>query len=532
MNQHFADNADNAKQLAAAAKHLRELSAAIDKGGAGVKAKDGKGDKGKGGKDNKAKGDKMPVRQRIAMLLDPGAAFLEVGKLAAFGVYETPLPAAGLITGIGWIMQQPCMIIANDASVKGGAYYPLTVKKHLRAQEIARSCRLPCVYLVDSAGAYLAGQADVFADKNHFGRIFRHQAKMSADGIFQLAVVLGSCTAGGAYIPAMADECIMAKGATVFLAGPPLVESATGEKADAETLGGAVMHSATSGLADHYADSEKAALTKARTIIGNLPPAPAAFTIDNNAPKPKHPPQDLYGIVGMNLRRGFDMRAVIARIADDSAFDEFKPRYGETLLTGFARIGGKVVAVLANNGALFSESANKGAHFVQLACKRGAPLLFLQNITGFMVGAAFERDGIAKHGAKMVAAVACAQVPKITIIIGGSYGAGNYAMCGRAFDPDFLFAWPSARIAVMGGEQAAGVMRIVKRGRQTAAESAKMTKAITGRFARESDPYYASARLWDDGMIDPAQTREVLLLALSACAGKEVKPSRFGVFRM
>ncbi|MGI9337329.1 MAG: carboxyl transferase domain-containing protein [Gammaproteobacteria bacterium] len=515
-NKHFAEND---KQLRAATAQLRQLSAQIESGGA-----------------NKKRPGKMTARARIDALLDTGSAFLEIGKLAAYQVYDnTPLPAAGLVAGIGWVMKRPCMIVANDASVKGGAYYPLTVKKHLRAQEIARSCRLPCIYLVDSAGAYLAGQAEVFADREHFGRIFRHQAQMSAEGIFQLAVVLGSCTAGGAYIPAMADECIMAKGATVFLAGPPLVEVATGEKANAETLGGATMHAQTSGLADHYAESETAALIKARNIIATLPPAPfASSPIDLQAPKPKHPPQELYGIVGMNLRRSFDMRAVLARLADDSTFDEFKPKYGETLLAGFVRIGGMLVAVLANNGALFCESANKGAHFVQLACKRQVPLLFLQNITGFMVGAKFEAEGIAKHGAKMVAAVACAQVPKITLVIGGSYGAGNYAMCGRAFDPDFMFAWPSARVAVMGGEQAAGVMRMVKsaKAKLTAAQSARMTKEITAQFDRESHPFYGSARLWDDGIIDPAQTREVLQIALAACAGKKQKETRFGVFRM
>ena len=511
-DKHFAENA---RKLQAATTQLQKISAQIDVGG------------------GKSKRAQMTVRQRIDSLLDVGSAFLEIGKLAAYEVYDTPLPAAGLVAGIGKVANRQCMIIANDPSVKGGVYYPLTVKKHLRAQQIARSCRLPCIYLVDSGGAYLTGQAEVFADREHFGRIFRHQALMSADGIFQLAVVLGSCTAGGAYIPAMADECIMTQGATIFLAGPPLVEAATGEQTDAETLGGAKMHSQQSGLADHYAKNEREALTKARRIINTLQPPPPS-PIDLHAAEPKHSPLELYGIAGINQRRPFDMREVLARIADNSDFDEFKPRYGETLLTGFVRIGGKLVAVLANNGALFSESANKGAHFVQLACARQTPLLFLQNITGFMVGARYESEGIAKHGAKMVAAVACAQVPKITIIIGGSYGAGNYAMCGRAYDPDFLFAWPSARIAVMGGEQAAGVMRIIKsqKTKLTAAQKQKMTKIITAQFARESHPFYASARLWDDGIIDPAQTRQVLQLALAACAGKKQTPTRFGTFRM
>ncbi len=516
-----ADFAENDRALRAETEKLRELCAQTEPGG---------GEKYLAR--HRARG-KLPARERIELLLDPGSPFLEIGKLAAYEVYKEPLPAAGLITGIGWIANRPCMIAANDATVKGGAYYPLTVKKHLRAQEIARSCRLPCAYLVDSGGAYLEGQAEVFPDRDHFGRIFRNQAQMSAEGVFQLAVVLGSCTAGGAYIPAMADECIIARGGTIYLAGPPLVEAATGEKTDAETLGGADVHSRLSGLADHYAENEKDALAKARAVIANLGDAPPP-AFDANAPPPKKPARELYGIVGTNLRRPINMREVIERIADDSCFDEFKARYGETLLAGFLRIGGMPAAVLANNGALFSESALKGAHFIQLACKRKTPLLFLQNIAGFMVGAKYEAEGIAKHGAKMVAAVSCARVPKITVIVGGSYGAGNYAMCGRAFDPDFVFAWPSARVAVMGGEQAADVMRRIRaqKTKLSAAAARAMTKKITEKFERESRPFYGTARLWDDGVIDPAQTREVLQIALAASAGKPREETRFGVFRM
>lgn len=513
--------AENARALKAATRELLKLSSQINLGGGEQSIAR-----------QRARG-KLLARERIDLLLDAGSPFLELGKLAAHNVYETPLPAAGLITGVGWIAGRPCMITANDSTVKGGAYYPLTVKKHLRAQEIARRCRLPCVYLVDSGGAYLEGQAEVFPDRDHFGRIFRNQARMSADGVFQLAVVLGSCTAGGAYIPAMADECIIAQGGSIYLAGPPLVEAATGERADSETLGGAKVHAQQSGLADHYANDEREALSKARAIIKNLGEPPCT-AINNDAPPPKHSQEELYGVIGTNLRRPANMREVLMRIADDSVFDEFKPQYGETLITGHIRIGGKQAAVLANNGALFSQSALKGAHFVQLACKRKTPLVFLQNITGFMVGARYESEGIAKHGAKLVAAVSCAQVPKITIIIGGSYGAGNYAMCGRAFDPDFLFTLPCARVAVMGGEQAAEVMRIIKsqKAKLSAAEARAMKKKITAQFEKESHPFYGSARLWDDGVIDPAQTREVLMLALAASANKPQTETRFGVFRM
>ena len=479
---------------------------------------------------------KMTARERIDALLDSGAPFLEIGQLAAHEVYDSPLPAAGIVCGVGWICGRPCVVAANDATVKGGAYYPLTVRKHLRAQEIAAACRLPCVYLVDSGGAYLKGQAEVFPDRDHFGRIFRNQARMSAEGVAQIAAVMGPCTAGGAYIPAMADEAVIVKGTgAIYLAGPPLVKAATGETADSESLGGADVHTRVSGVADHYAENDRAALATVRKIISHLGGGASGGGISqiSAAPPPRRSPDELYGIVGANPRRAFDMREVAARIVDDSELDEFKARHAETLLTGFARIGGTPVAILANNGALFSESALKGAHFIDLANRRGIALLFLHNITGFMVGEKHERAGIAKHGAKMVNAVSCASVPKIGVIVGGSYGAGNYAMCGRAFDPDFLFAWPSARVAVMGGEQAAGVLREIALARGVNKREAEAAARETReQFARESDPYYGSARLWDDGVIDPAQTREVLKIALAACAAKPRKPPQYGVFRM
>ena len=535
---------ENDRELRGLTNELRQLAAVIAQGGGEVARER-----------HRARG-KMLARERVDELLDSGAPFLEIGQLAAHEVYDSPLPAAGIVCGVGWIGGRPCMLTANDATVKGGAYYPLTVKKHLRAQEIAAACRLPCAYLADSGGAYLKGQAEVFPDRDHFGRIFRNQARMSAGGIPQIAAVMGPCTAGGAYIPAMADESVIVKGTgAIYLAGPPLVKAATGESIDSESLGGADVHARVSGVADHYAENDREALRVVRRILSRSRPSRLSrpsfnsnsdelnsdeFNLDGlnadnweSAPPPRFSPDELHGIVGANLRRPFDMREVVARIVDDSEWDEFKARHAETLLTGFARIGGVPVGILANNGALFSESALKGAHFIDLANRRGIALLFLQNITGFMVGEKHERGGIAKHGAKMVNAVSCASVPKIVVIVGGSYGAGNYAMCGRAFDPDFLFAWPSARIAVMGGEQAAGVLREIAlaRGAKKRATEA-LARETLKQFERESHPYYGSARLWDDGVIDPTQTREVLKLALAASAGKPRRPPQYGVFRM
>ena len=528
---------ENDRELRGLAERLRETVAVVLRGGSEAALAR-----------HRARG-KMTARERIDELLDSGSPFLEIGQLAAHEVYDSPLPAAGIVCGAGWICGRPCVVVANDATVKGGAYYPLTVKKHLRAQEIAAACRLPCVYLADSGGAFLKGQAEVFPDRDHFGRIFRNQAKMSADGIPQIAAVMGPCTAGGAYIPAMSDEAVIVKGSgAIYLAGPPLVKAATGETIDSESLGGADVHARVSGVADHYAENDREALRTVRRIISHLGDGSdansdsdsnlnsnsnSALPVFSDAPPPRFSPDELHGVVGANLRRAFDMREVVARVADDSDFDEFKARHAGTLLTGFARIGGIPVAILANNGALFSESALKGAHFIDLANRRGVALLFLQNITGFMVGEKHERGGIAKHGAKMVNAVACASVPKIVVIVGGSYGAGNYAMCGRAFDPDFLFAWPSARVAVMGGEQAAGVLREIAAARGAKKrETESVARETLRQFERESDPYYGSARLWDDGVIDPAQTREVLKLALAASAAKPRGPARYGVFRM
>ena len=483
---------------------------------------------------------KLLPRERINKLLDEGSPFLEIGQFAAYNVYGEDVHAAGVIAGIGRVSGTECMIIANDATVKGGSYYPLTVKKHLRAQEIAETNRLPCIYLVDSGGANLPRQDEVFPDRDHFGRIFYNQARMSADGIPQIAVVMGLCTAGGAYVPAMADESIIVRNqGTIFLAGPPLVKAATGEVVSAEDLGGADVHCKTSGVADHYAENDAHALDIARRCIANLnrrKPVP----VELREPKaPLYNPEEIYGIVGTDLRKQFDVRDVIARIVDGSEFDEFKRYYGSTLVTGFAHIHGYPVGIIANNGILFSESAQKGAHFIELCCQRNIPLLFLQNITGFMVGQKYEAEGIAKHGAKMVMAVACANVPKITVLIGGSYGAGNYGMCGRAYSPDFLWMWPNARISVMGGEQAAGVLAQVRRegmerkGQSwSAEEEAEFKKPITETYENQGHPYYASARLWDDGVIDPAQTREVVALSLSATLNRPAKPTRFGVFRM
>jgi len=486
-----------------------------------------------------ARGKLLP-RDRVRRLLDPGTPLLELSQLAAHGVYDEAIPAAGLLTGIGRIAGRECVIIANDATVKGGTYYPLTVKKHLRAQEIARENRLPCLYLVDSGGANLPNQDEVFPDRDHFGRIFYNQATLSAEGIPQIAVVMGSCTAGGAYVPAMSDESIIVRNqGTIFLAGPPLVKAATGEVVSAEDLGGADVHSRISGVTDHYANDDAHALAIARSVVANLN-RPKTPGVEIRRPvDPLYPAQDLHGIIPTDSRKPFDVRDVIARLVDGSVFDEFKKLYGATLVCGFAHIFGYPVGIVANNGILFSESALKGAHFVELCAQRGIPLVFLQNITGFMVGRKYEAGGIAKDGAKMVTAVACARVPKLTVVIGGSFGAGNYGMCGRAFSPRFLWMWPNARISVMGGEQAAAVLAQVRRDSLDAqgkmwseAEEAAFKAPIRAQYETQGHPYYASARLWDDGIIDPADTRMVLGLGLSAALNAPIERTDFGIFRM
>lgn len=483
---------------------------------------------------------KLSPRDRVRTLLDPGTPFLEFSQLAAYQVYADDVPAAGIITGIGRISGQECVIVANDATVKGGTYYPLTVKKHLRAQDIARENNLPCVYLVDSGGANLPNQDEVFPDRDHFGRIFYNQATLSANGVPQIAVVMGSCTAGGAYVPAMADESIIVKNqGTIFLGGPPLVKAATGEVVSAEDLGGGDVHTRISGVADHLASDDGHALGIARRIVGNLNRVKQPEMDIRPVREPLYPAEDLYGIIPTDTRKPYDVREIIARIVDGSELDEFKANYGTTLVCGFARLWGMPVGIIANNGILFSESAVKGAHFIELCCQRKIPLLFLQNITGFMVGRKYENAGIAKDGAKLVTAVACANVPKLTLIIGGSFGAGNYGMCGRAFNPRFLFMWPNARISVMGGEQAANVLATVRRdgleaqGRDWSAEDEEAFKSpIREQYERQGHPYYASARLWDDGIIDPADTRNVLGLSLSAALNAPIPPAKFGVFRM
>ncbi|MEX8508745.1 MAG: carboxyl transferase domain-containing protein [Leptothrix ochracea] len=484
-------------------------------------------------------------RQRIEALLDPGSPFLELSPLAALGLYKNEAPCAGLITGIGRVAGVECLIICNDATVKGGTYYPLTVKKHLRAQEVAQQNHLPCIYLVDSGGANLPNQDEVFPDRDHFGRIFYNQARMSAEGIAQIAVVMGSCTAGGAYVPAMSDETIIVREqGTIFLGGPPLVKAATGEEVSAEDLGGGDVHTRLSGVADHLADNDAHALALARQAIRHLNRRKTHELACQPARPPRFDPLELHGIIpldahGVMTRKPFDVREVIARIVDDSAFDEFKARYGTTLVTGFAHIEGLPVGIVANNGILFAESADKGAHFIELCCQRRIPLVFLQNITGFMVGRKVENEGIARAGAKMVTAVACAEVPKFTVIIGGSFGAGNYGMCGRAFSPRFIWMWPNARISVMGGEQAASVLATVRRdgleakGSPWSSEEEAAFKApILEQYERQGHPYYASARLWDDGVIDPADTRRVLGLGLSVSLNAPIPPTRFGIFRM
>jgi 3-methylcrotonyl-CoA carboxylase beta subunit len=483
---------------------------------------------------------KLLPRERINTLLDPGSPFLELSQLAAYQVYEDNVPAAGVIAGIGRVSGIECIIVANDATVKGGSYYPLTVKKHLRAQTIAEQNNLPCIYLVDSGGANLPRQDEVFPDREHFGRIFFNQANLSAQNIPQIAVVMGSCTAGGAYVPAMADESIIVKDqGTIFLGGPPLVKAATGEVVSAQDLGGGDVHCRTSGVVDHLANNDHHALKIARDAIARLN-RKKSIELDVREPvEPAYSNHEIYGVIPKDTRQPYDVKEVIARVIDASEFDEFKSLYGQTLICGFARILGYPVGIVANNGILFSESAQKGAHFIELCAQRKIPLVFLQNITGFMVGKQYEAGGIAKHGAKMVTAVACAKVPKFTILIGGSFGAGNYGMCGRAYDPRFMFMWPNARISVMGGEQAAGVLAQVKRDQKervneqwSAEQEAQFKQPIIDTYETQGHPYYASARLWDDGVIDPADTRQVLGLCISASLNKPIEDTRFGVFRM
>lgn len=486
-----------------------------------------------------ARGKLLP-RERVLRLLDPGSAFLEIGALAAFGLYEGDVHGAGMIAGIGRVAGRECMIVCNDATIKGGTYYPMTVKKHLRAQEIARENRLPCIYLVDSGGANLPHQTEVFPDREHFGRIFYNQATLSAEGIPQIAVVMGSCTAGGAYVPAMSDETVIVRRqGTIFLGGPPLVKAATGEVVSAEDLGGADVHARLSGVADHYAGDDTHALAIARRIAANLNSVKQPELDIAEPVEPLYPVEELEAVVPTDLKKQYDIREVIARLVDGSEFDEFKKLYGTTLITGFARLHGMPIGIIANNGILFSESALKGAHFIEICCQRRIPLLFLQNITGFMVGRDFETRGIAKDGAKLVTAVASARVPKITLLVGGSFGAGNYGMCGRAYSPRFLFTWPNSRISVMGGEQAASVLATVRRdniegdGQSWSAEEEEAFKApIRSKYEEEGSPYHATARLWDDGIILPSETRRVLALAFSACLNAEIPATRFGVFRM
>jgi len=522
----FLENRRHHEGLAA---RLREEAA---------RARDGGGEKERSRHVSRGK---LPVRERVERLLDPETGFLEVAPLAGWGMYDGAAPAAGLVTGIGRVAGREVMIVANDATVKGGTYFPITVKKHLRAQEIAMENRLPSVYLVDSGGAFLPLQAEVFPDRDHFGRIFYNQARMSAAGLAQVAAVLGSCTAGGAYVPAMSDETVIVKNqGTIFLAGPPLVRAATGETVTAEELGGGDVHTRLSGVADHLAEDDADAIARVREIVsrlGSVKPVPP----DGTAPEdPLYPPEEIYGVLPTDLRRPYDVREILARLLDGSRFHEFKPRYGTTLVTGFGRIAGLPVAVLANRGVLFSESALKATHFIEMACQRRIPLLFLQNITGFMVGRDAEQGGIAKDGAKMVHAVANAAVPKLTVLIGGSFGAGNYGMCGRAYQPRFLWTWPNARISVMGGEQAADVLATVKdeqreRGgqpRMTPEERAAFRRPTLEKYEAEGNPYYATARLWDDGILDPAETRTVLALGLSAAYNAPIGETRFGVFRM
>ncbi len=528
LNPRSADFQANAQAMRAAVDDLRrQIEAAALGGGEVARAR------------HTGRGKLLP-RDRVQLLLDPGTPFLELSPLAAHGMYNGDAPCAGVIAGIGRVSGVDCMVVCNDATVKGGTYYPMTVKKHLRAQEVAQQNHLPCIYLVDSGGANLPNQDEVFPDRDHFGRIFYNQANMSAQGIAQIAVVMGSCTAGGAYVPAMSDETIIVKNqGTIFLGGPPLVKAATGEVVTAEDLGGGDVHTRLSGVADHLAQDDAHAIALARQIVASLNHRKEVTAALRETRAPLFDAEELYGVIPVDTRKPFDVREIIARLVDGSEFHEFKPRFGATLVCGFAHIEGMPIGIVANNGVLFSESAQKGAHFIELCCQRKVPLLFLQNITGFMVGRKVENEGIARHGAKMVTAVATAQVPKFTVIIGGSYGAGNYGMCGRAYSPRFLWMWPNARISVMGGEQAASVLATVKRdgieakgGTWSAEEEAAFKQPLLDQFAHQSHPYYASARLWDDGVIDPADTRRVLALALSAASNAPIGEPKFGVFRM
>jgi 3-methylcrotonyl-CoA carboxylase beta subunit len=515
------DFAANAAAMRALVDDLRARVAEVEQGG-GEAAR----------RRHLARGKLLP-RDRVAALIDPGSPFLELSQLAAFGMYDGEVPSAGIITGVGRVSGRECVIVANDATVKGGTYFPMTVKKHLRAQEVARANRLPCVYLVDSGGAFLPMQDEIFPDREHFGRIFYNQANLSARRVPQIAAVLGSCTAGGAYVPAMCDESVIVRRqGTIFLAGPPLVKAATGEEVSAEDLGGADVHARTSGVVDHYALDDRHALSICRRIVAGLNQAKRLEVALRAPAPPRHDPAELHGVVPADLRAPYDVREVIARIVDDSELDEFKRLYGTTLVCGFAHVWGYPVGILANNGILFSESALKGAHFIELCAQRGIPLVFLQNITGFMVGRKYEAGGIAKDGAKLVTAVATAAVPKVTVIIGGSYGAGNYGMCGRAYEPRFVWMWPNARISVMGGEQAASVLATVRGGFESAEAEEAFKAPIRAEYEDKGRPYYATARLWDDGIIDPAETRLVLALSLSAALNAPVEETRFGVFRM
>jgi 3-methylcrotonyl-CoA carboxylase beta subunit/propionyl-CoA carboxylase len=521
----FKGNADRMKALVA---DLRERVVRAQQGG-GPKYVERHREQGK-----------LPVRERIERLLDPGTPFLELSPLAAYDMYDNDAPAAGIVTGIGRVSGREVVVVANDATVKGGTYYPITVKKHVRAQQVALENRLPCVYLVDSGGAFLPLQADVFPDREHFGRIFFNQARMSAERVAQVAVVMGSCTAGGAYVPAMSDETIIVKGTgTIFLGGPPLVKAATGEEVTAEELGGADVHTRLSGVADYFAEDDAHALHLCRTVVSTLTGAKRLPPDATTPEEPHYDPAEIYGIVNADIRKPYDVREIIARVVDGSRFDEFKERYGATLVTGFARLHGFLVGIVANNGVLFSESALKATHFIELCNLRGIPLIFLQNITGFIVGRQYERAGIAKDGAKMVHAVANSVVPKFTVIIGGSFGAGNYGMCGRAYEPRFLWMWPNARISVMGGEQAAGVLTTVKRDQLAREgkpfppdEEQAMRQPILEKYEHEGSPYYSTARLWDDGILDPAETRRFLALGLSASYNAPIPDAKFGVFRM
>ena len=528
LNPRSAQFQDHAAQMQAAVSDLQQQIALAAAGG------------GQAARDRHTARGKLLPRERVQMLLDPGTPFLELAPLAAHAMYNGDAPCAGVVAGIGRVSGVDCMIVCNDATVKGGTYYPMTVKKHLRAQEIAQQNHLTCIYLVDSGGANLPNQDEVFPDRDHFGRIFYNQANMSAQGIAQIAVVMGSCTAGGAYVPAMSDETIIVKNqGTIFLGGPPLVKAAIGEVVSAEDLGGGDVHTRLSGVADHLAENDAHALALARQAVATLNRRKAPAAMLRKPVAPLYEASELYGVIPTDTRKPYDVREVIARIVDGSEFHEFKARFGPTLVCGFAHIEGMPVGIIANNGVLFSESAQKGAHFIELCCQRKTPLVFLQNITGFMVGRKYENEGIARHGAKMVTAVATANVPKFTVIIGGSYGAGNYGMCGRAYSPRFLWMWPNARICVMGGEQAAGVLATVKRdaveakgGTLSAEQEQAIKQPILEQFSHQSHPYYSSARLWDDGVIDPADTRRVLALGLSAALNAPIGEPKFGVFRM